>query len=62
MLSTLAVWENAKKTQKTKDSRKAYLGIYNTLFGNNVIFYRSDANLRQISALTYDGKHRNFDM
>ena len=62
ILGTLKVWENAKGATRAKNGRKAYLGIYNALFGANVIFHRSDANMWLITSLTYEGNRRNFTL
>ena len=60
ILGKLTVWENAKGATRAKDGRKAFMKIYNALFGANVIFHRHEANNQAIASLTYDGHRRNF--
>ena len=61
MLGGLGIWEHAKKTQRLRDGRRAYLVISNALFGDNIVFFRSEANHRDIQNITYDRNKRNFD-
>ena len=52
MLGTLLVWENVEGATRAKDGRKAFLKIYNALFGANDIFHRKDAIWNQSLPLT----------
>ena len=61
MLGGLDIWEHAKKTQKLCNGRKAYLAISHALFGDNIVFFRSEAQKKAIDILTYGGNKRNFD-
>ena len=61
MLGGLDIWEHAKKTQNFRNGRKAYLAISNALFGDNIVFFRSEAQKKAIDNLTYGGNKRNFD-
>ena len=61
MLGGLDIWEHAKKTQKLRNGRKAYLAISHALFGNNIVFFRSEAQKKAIDIITYAGNKRNFD-
>ena len=60
MLGGLGICNNAKKTQRLRDGRRAYLVISNALFGDNIVFFRSEANRKDIQNITYNGKKRNF--
>ena len=61
MLVNLDIWEHAKNTQKLCNGRKAYLAILHALFGDNIVFFRSEAHKKAIDVLTNDGEKRNFD-
>jgi hypothetical protein len=61
-LGTPMVWKNAKSVQKAEIGCKAYRSLYNTLFWDNIVFFRSEANHKQITQLSYDGKQQNFDI
>ena len=61
MLGGLDIWEHANKTQKLHNGRKAYLAISHALFGDNIVFFRSEAQKKAIDILTYGGNKRNFD-
>ena len=61
MMGGLDIWEHAKKTQKLRNGRKAYLTISHALFGDNIVFFRSESQKKAIDILTYGGNKRNFD-
>ena len=61
MLGGLDIWEHAKKTQKLLNGRKAYLAILHALFGDNIVFFRSEAQKKAINILTYGENKRSFD-
>ena len=61
MLGGLDIWEHTKKTQKLCNGRKAYLAISHALFGDNIVFFRYEAQKNAIDILTYGGNKRNFD-
>ena len=61
MLGVLDIWENSEKTQKLRNGRKAYLAISNSLFGDNIVFFRFEAQKKAINILTYGGNKHNFD-
>ena len=59
MLGKMTVWEHEKNTQRLKDGRKAYHAILLALFEDNIFFFRSDFQKKDISALTYKGVSRH---
>ena len=62
MLGGLDIWEYAKKTQKLRNVQKAYLAISHALFGDNIVFFRSEAQKKAIDIITYCGNKGNFDL
>ena len=60
MLGGLDIWEHAKKTQKLRSRRKAYLEISHALFGDSIVLFRSEAQKKVIDILAYSGNKRNF--
>ena len=54
------MWEHAKKTQRLKNGHKAYRAISLALFGDNIVFFRSKRQKKQITALTYKDESFNF--
>ena len=60
MLGGLDILEHAEKIQKLRNGRKAYLAISHALFGDNIVFFRSEAQKKAINILTYGGNKRNF--
>ena len=61
MLGSLDIWEHAKKTQNICNGQKAYLEISHALFGDNIVFFRSESQKKAINIITYGGNKRNFD-
>ena len=55
------IWEHAKKTQELRNGQKAYLSISHALFGDNIVFFRSESQKKAINILTYGGNKRNSD-
>ena len=55
ILVKMTVWEHPKKTQTLKNGRKAYRTILLALFGDNIVFFRSERHKKEIIALTYKG-------
>ena len=60
MMGKTTVWEHAKNTQRLKNGRKAYRTILFALFGDKIVFFRSERQKKEITPLTYKGKYRNF--
>ena len=54
------VWEHAKVTQILSNGCKAYHNISMSLFGENIVFFRSKHQKNHIAALKYQGGSRNF--
>ena len=55
MLGATYVWEHTKVTQRLWNGRKAYRNISISLFGENIIFFRSERQKNQISVLKHQG-------
>ena len=60
MMGKTTVWEHAKNTQRLKNGRKAYRTILFALFGDKIVFFRSERQKKDITALTYKGGSWNF--
>ena len=61
MLGGLDIWEHTKKTQKLRNGRKSYLAISHALFGDNIVFFKSESQKKAIEIISYAGNKRNFD-
>ena len=60
MLGATYVWEYSKETQRLRNGCKAYRNISMYLFGENMVFFWSKRQKKQISGLKYRGESCNF--
>ena len=60
MMGKTTVWEHTKKTQRLNNGRKAFREILLALFGGSIVFFWSERQKKDITALTYKGESCNF--